>query len=234
MSNNRVRDPIHEQNKRFRNRKKYPLLGIEPARGFGLNRGMKRMLLIGLIAVGSSCHTDHGRRPYVPDPPRPHEGSSSTDSAEAVAVARPVVRLPKPPEPEPHEPEAVIPPDLETRIREINARLQDAFFDYDRSEPRAEALDALRRDADLLRGFFPEFPALKVTIQGHCDERGSGEYNLALGARRAWRAAEILKEFGVPLARSETISFGKEAPQCTDANEVCWQKNRRAHLVIQP
>ena len=83
----------------------------------------------------------------------------------------------------------------------------------------------LRRDADLLRAFFPEFPALKVTIQGHCDERGSGEYNLALGARRAWRAAEILKEFGVPQARSETVSFGKEAPQCTDANEACWQKN---------
>jgi len=67
-------------------------------------------------------------------------------------------------------------------------------------------------------------------VEGHCDERGSAEYNLALGDRRATEAKDYLVEFGVPASQLTTISYGKERPQCTEHNEECWQKNRRAHL----
>jgi len=69
-----------------------------------------------------------------------------------------------------------------------------------------------------------------VIVEGHCDERGSAEYNLALGDRRATAAKDFLVQLGVPADRLKTISYGKERPQCTEENEQCWQRNRRAHL----
>jgi peptidoglycan-associated lipoprotein len=79
-----------------------------------------------------------------------------------------------------------------------------------------------------------ERSALHFTIEGHCDERGSEKYNLALGDRRANAAKESLTTQGVSADRIETISYGKERPVCTDHNEDCWQKNRRAHLAFVP
>lgn len=117
-------------------------------------------------------------------------------------------------------------------ISKINSQLVDAYFAYDRSDAAAEAVANLKRDADLLTPILAEVPSLHVVVQGHCDERGSAEYNLALGDRRAARAADILKGFGVPAAAMRTISCGKEMPQCTDPSESCWQLNRRAHLVL--
>jgi peptidoglycan-associated lipoprotein len=107
---------------------------------------------------------------------------------------------------------------------------QDAFFDYDMSEIRADGRDALTRDAALLKQIFRQDPNFSVVVEGHCDERGSAEYNLALGDRRATAAKDFLVQLGVPADHLKTISYGKERPQCTDANEGCWQKNRRAHL----
>ena len=112
----------------------------------------------------------------------------------------------------------------------LQQQAQDAFFDYDKSDIRPDARDALTRDASLLRQIFTQDPNFTVVIEGHCDERGSAEYNLALGDRRATGAKEFLVELGVPADRLKTISYGKERPQCTEANEECWQKNRRAHL----
>ncbi len=74
-------------------------------------------------------------------------------------------------------------------------------------------------------------PSLAMTVEGHCDERGSAEYNLALGAMRADAARQFLAELGIPSSALKTISYGKERPQCTEATEQCWQKNRRAHLT---
>jgi peptidoglycan-associated lipoprotein len=119
------------------------------------------------------------------------------------------------------------------RIKEVNGALEDAFFRYDRSELTPDALASLRRDADLLCAILADFPALKVTVEGHCDERGSAEYNLALGDRRARRAEGVLRECGVPAGAVEVVSYGKEAPQCLDATETCWQKNRRAHMSVR-
>jgi peptidoglycan-associated lipoprotein len=115
----------------------------------------------------------------------------------------------------------------------VNGQLEDAFFAYDSFDLSPEAIAALRRDADLLRAILRDFPGLRVTIEGHCDERGSAEYNLGLGDRRAVRAAAFLKELGLPAANFAPVSYGKEAPQCTESTEACWSRNRRAHFVVR-
>ncbi len=112
----------------------------------------------------------------------------------------------------------------------LQQQAQDAFFDYDMSEIRTDGRDALTRDAALLKQIFQQDPNFSVVVEGHCDERGSAEYNLALGDRRSTAAKDFLVQLGVPADRLKTISYGKERPQCTEASEDCWQKNRRAHL----
>ena len=108
--------------------------------------------------------------------------------------------------------------------------LQDAYFDYDKSDVRDDARSALTKDADLLKSIFQEFPDAVITVEGHCDERGSAEYNLGLGDRRASSAKDFLVQLGVPTDKLKTISYGKERPVCTESNEECWQRNRRAHF----
>jgi peptidoglycan-associated lipoprotein len=112
----------------------------------------------------------------------------------------------------------------------LQQQSQDAYFDYDKSDIRADASEALTRDAVLLKQIFAQDPNFTVVVEGHCDERGSAEYNLALGDKRASAAKDFLVQLGVAGDRIKTISYGKERPQCTEANEECWQKNRRAHL----
>lgn len=110
---------------------------------------------------------------------------------------------------------------------------QDAYFDYDKNDIRDDARAALTRNAEVLKQIFANDPQFTVVIEGHCDERGSAEYNLGLGDRRATAAKEFLIQLGVSADRLKSISYGKERPQCTDANEDCYQKNRRAHLSSQ-
>lgn len=112
----------------------------------------------------------------------------------------------------------------------LSSDVQDAFFDYDKSDVRADARDALTRDASALKAILSDFPTAVIMVEGHCDERGSAEYNLGLGDRRATSAKEFLESLGVPADRLKTISYGKERPQCTEADEACYQKNRRAHF----
>jgi peptidoglycan-associated lipoprotein len=106
----------------------------------------------------------------------------------------------------------------------------DAFFDYNKFELRADARDALSQTAQFLR----QHPEIKVTIEGHCDERGTTEYNLGLGQNRADAAKKFLESLGVPADRISTTSFGKEKPFCMAHDEDCWQQNRRAHFVRVP
>jgi len=112
----------------------------------------------------------------------------------------------------------------------LSAETHDAYFDFDKSNLRTDARTALSGDATALKDIFKDFPGAKITVEGDCDERGSAEYNLALGDRRATEAKDYLVEFGVPAAQLNTISYGKERPVCTEHDEECWQKNRRAHL----
>ena len=114
----------------------------------------------------------------------------------------------------------------------VSSETQDAYFDYDKSDVRGDARDALTRDAAALKSILADFPNAVITVEGHCDERGSAEYNIGLGDRRASSAKDFLVSLGVPGDRLKTISYGKERPQCTESNEACWQKNRRAHLSV--
>ncbi|MGH9406944.1 MAG: OmpA family protein [Terriglobia bacterium] len=105
---------------------------------------------------------------------------------------------------------------------------EDAFFDFNKSDLTADDQTALTHDADYLKSH----PDTKVRIGGYCDQRGSEEYNLGLGERRADAAKQFLVNLGIPEASIATVSFGKDRPFCTDTNEECYQKNRRAHVVV--
>ncbi|MEO8027427.1 MAG: OmpA family protein [Bryobacteraceae bacterium] len=117
------------------------------------------------------------------------------------------------------------------RIQDLLNRIQDAYFDYDKHEIRDDAQKALAADAHTLSDILQQFPDYKLTVQGYCDERGSAEYNIGLGDARATKAKEYLVSLGIPGPQLLTISYGKERPVCTEANEDCWQKNRRAHIT---
>ena len=153
------------------------------------------------------------------------------------------------------ETENVVPPDTTTEIEEpaapvaddteedplassdlrtVNEELRrrgfspDVFFDYDQSSLSDETREKLARNADLLRGQ----PQFSLTIEGHCDERGTNEYNLALGEQRANAVRDYLASLGVGGDRMRTISYGEERPVCTESDESCWSQNRRAHMVV--
>lgn len=104
----------------------------------------------------------------------------------------------------------------------------DVYFDFDKSGLRPNARAALTRDAE----FFRAHPHVRFTIEGHCDDRGGEEYNLALGARRADSAKQFLVALGLTADHIPTISFGKERPFCTQENDPCYQQNRRDHFVM--
>jgi peptidoglycan-associated lipoprotein len=106
--------------------------------------------------------------------------------------------------------------------------VQDAYFDLDKADIRTDARAALAKTADFLRNY----PQVKVVVEGHCDERGSTEYNLALGDRRAAAVKQYLVSLGIGADRMSTVSYGKEKPFCMESNEGCWQRNRRGHFVM--
>src|SRR3989454_11298977 len=116
----------------------------------------------------------------------------------------------------------------------MQREIQDAFFDYDKSTIRDDARSTLTANADALKRILNDFPSATVTIEGHCDERGSAEYNLGLGDRRANTVKEFLIHQGVDQSTINTISYGEEHPVCKDATEECYQKNRRGAFVLRP
>jgi peptidoglycan-associated lipoprotein len=136
----------------------------------------------------------------------------SADASVRVTVAAPAAPTPTP------EPSLD-----ELFLKEV----RDAYFDLDKSDIRPDARTALSKTADFLKNY----PQIKVTIEGHCDERGSTEYNLALGDRRATAVKQYLISLGIGADRMSTVSFGKEKPFCMESAEACWQQNRRGHFV---
>ncbi len=107
--------------------------------------------------------------------------------------------------------------------------VKDVYFDYDKSDIRASDQAAIQADASFLQ----QHPGIHITVEGHCDERGSTEYNLALGTNRADSVKNALIQAGVSGDRIKTYSYGKEKPFCTEHNEECWQQNRRGHFVYE-
>ena len=115
-------------------------------------------------------------------------------------------------------------------ITPVSSPLKDVFFDFDRYDLKGDARDTLKANADWLK----KNPSVRVEIEGHCDERGTNEYNLALGAKRSQAAKDYLATLGIPADRLSTISYGAEIQICKEQNENCWRQNRRARFVIIP
>ncbi|HWP58962.1 MAG TPA: peptidoglycan-associated lipoprotein Pal [Candidatus Acidoferrales bacterium] len=108
--------------------------------------------------------------------------------------------------------------------------LKEVYFDFDRYDLRADARETLKANYEWLKAN----PSVQVQIEGHCDERGTNAYNMALGAKRAQSVKDYLVSLGIAADRLSTISYGEELPVCREQTEECWQKNRRAKFVIQP
>ena len=126
--------------------------------------------------------------------------------------------------------DALLSQDLQVVNDELHRRgfSADIYFQYDESSLSDDARDKLAKDADLLKNQ----PQFQLTVEGHCDSRGTNEYNLALGERRANAVRDYIGSLGVNPTRLRTISYGEERPVCHEENESCWQQNRRAHLVV--
>jgi peptidoglycan-associated lipoprotein len=159
-------------------------------------------------------------QPAAVEPSRPAPAPARTQTPTTQA------RTPEP-TPRPSMPDAV----TRARIDQLLARIEDAYFDYDRHTLRPDAIQALKGDSTELRDILKDYPEYKLTIEGHCDERGSAEYNIALGQARADAAKSYLVGVGIPDGQLATVSYGKEKPACEDHDESCWQKNRRIHIV---
>jgi peptidoglycan-associated lipoprotein len=125
-------------------------------------------------------------------------------------------------------PVVVAPVNTISAEEELKANVQDIFFNYDKYDVSTDAQTTLAKDAKYLLSH----TNAKILIGGYCDERGSNEYNLALGQNRANSARKVLVDAGVPASRIRVISYGKEKPFCTESTEACWQKNRRAGFTL--
>jgi peptidoglycan-associated lipoprotein len=145
------------------------------------------------------------------------KGSGGTQEATARLTVTAAPAPPPPPTP------SVTDQDL------FSQNIKDVYFDYDKADIRGDQQASIQADAQ----FLSQHSNVSFTIEGHCDERGSTEYNLALGDQRASAVKNALTAAGVNASRIKTISYGKEKPFCTESNEACWQQNRRGHLVYQ-
>ena len=177
---------------------------------------MRQSALVVLLAFGLAFPACGKKRVAAPPPLPP-----------PVAPATP------PPAPPPAAPEVA--PQVEDPLAglssaELESRglLADIHFDFDSAELRDADRQVLAQNADFLKSH----AYIKVTVEGHCDERGTVEYNLALGERRARNAHDYLVSLGVPVDRLKTVSYGKEIPLCQESSEACWARNRRAHFAI--
>jgi len=140
-------------------------------------------------------------------------GGNATASTRITVTPPPPVQPPTPP------------PSIEDLF---DQQVKDAYFDLDKADLRDDARAALTATGQFLR----DHPEVKVIIEGHCDERGSTEYNLVLGDRRAAAVKQFLVSLGIAEDRMTTVSYGKEKPFCTEHDETCWQQNRRGHFVL--
>ena len=161
--------------------------------------------------------------------------------APAPAPPPPAAPAPPPPPPPPPRAAATPPPSAagaqseeevfaRKTVEQLNAErpLDDVYFDLDESTIRGDARAVLQKDADWLK----RWTSTQIAVEGHCDSRGSSEYNLGLGSRRATAVKDYLVSLGVPAARVTIISKGKEQPFCSQEEESCWQQNRRGHFVV--
>lgn len=180
---------------------------------------------VAILALGTACAK---KQPPIARPVPPADGGMAGGTTPARPPAPPPpVETPTPLSEEPVMSET----DLNSRsLDDLNREspFRPVFFGYDSSEVSQEGQSALDANAELLR----KYPAWVVTIEGHCDERGTAEYNLALGERRALAARSYLVSLGIPGTRLRTVSYGKEFPFDAGTTEDAYARNRRAHFVV--
>lgn len=162
-----------------------------------------------------------GSRSISPDSSTTYTALAEGPGGRATASARVTVLSP--------EPAPVPPPRSITDAEFFRQRVSDIFFDFDSYDLRGDARDTLHRNHVAIS----DRPTMQLLIEGHCDERGSERYNLALGDRRAQAAKQYLVSRGISAARIDTLSYGEERPFETGHNEDAWAKNRRAHFVLK-
>jgi peptidoglycan-associated lipoprotein len=192
-----------------------------------MNRARRLFSTIALTAaVAVAAAGCHKKVPApAPAPPPPPAAPATPPPPPPAPAARPA------PAPAPLSEEEVF---RQKSLADLNAEkpLDDVFFDLDESDIRDDGRAALQKDADWLKKWGGVAPGLQVTVEGHCDSRGSAEYNLALGSRRAEAVKTYLTNLGVPVTRLTVVSKGKEQPFCSEESESCWQQNRRGHFII--
>jgi peptidoglycan-associated lipoprotein len=178
---------------------------------------------VALAVVVSSCGKKVPPQAPVQPPPAP--------VATAPPPPPPPATPPPPPRPAP-APAALTEDQIFARksLDQLNNErpLADVFFDLDQAVIRNDGRAPLQANGDWLK----RWTSTQITVEGHCDERGSSEYNLALGTRRAQAVKDYLANLGIPANRITIISKGKEQPFCTDKVESCWQQNRRGHFIV--
>ncbi len=181
------------------------------------------------LTLLSAC----GKKPVTaatttaPPPPREPVVAASRQADPAPARTRQAEATPAPQSARNNS----ITADEKARLDSSLAKLEDALFDFDKATIRPDAAKVLQSDVEVIRNTLVKYPSELVTLEGHADQRGSAEYNLALGDARSKAVKDFLSNLGVPAGQLKPMSMGKEQPQCTDENEACWQKNRRVRLV---
>ena len=190
---------------------------------------MVALVILGVIAAGCA------KRPAttaLASAPAPTGAASTTPGATAAPAPSPSASAAAPAPPPPRRATtAPAAPDARPAPREFVAvaELKDVFFDFDKYDIRPGDAKMLDANASWLKS-----NDNLVLIEGHCDERGTNEYNLALGERRAKSTMNYLVSQGIQASRITIISYGEERPLCTDKTEDCWAKNRRAHFLVKP
>jgi peptidoglycan-associated lipoprotein len=187
---------------------------------------MKRSFTLGAIAVLSIALSAGACRKKPP----------ATEPAPPPAATKPETR-PQPPPPPPPPPAAKPTPEPtedeifgKMTLEQLNAKglLGDVFFAYDSTELTPEARGTIQKNGDYLK----RWTSTKIMVEGHADSRGTNEYNLALGERRADVTRDYLVSLGIPADRVTIVSKGEEEPACADENESCWQRNRRGKFIF--
>ena len=181
--------------------------------------------LIALAGAACSKKVAAGNKP--PAAPAAATTTANTPARTATSTPAPTRSTPTASTPASKYPDAA----TRARIDQLLARISDAYFDYDKAALREDALKTLQADSGELRTILSQYPDYKLQVEGYCDERGSAEYNMALGEKRAEAAKDYLVGVGIPATQLSTVSFGKEKQICDEHDEACWQKNRRIHII---